>query len=270
VPKVSGTFLWHTRREKFPKGRAPRAQRSFSCFVIPTPTDPSVNPRFFRRVALIETPFPSRETLGILLPDEGHHLLMAEIINPMIVTQAALGLRVAELLALRVQDVDFMRDRVRVEFQLTQNGLDRVDPKTPRSRRTLPLPQVVKGALAAHITEFPPAKDGSLFTTERGNLYRQEHYGARIFAPAVRKAGLPEGVTSHDLRHHFASVMLQATGNPMLVAEMLGHENASLVLKVYGHLMPGSEGQMRRVIDAAWSETGQKPVKTSESRSESL
>jgi hypothetical protein len=48
--------------------------------------------------------------------------------------------------------------------------------------------------------------------------------------------------------------MLQATGNPVLVAEMLGHENAALVIKVYGHLMPGSEDQMRRVIDAAWSE----------------
>jgi hypothetical protein len=47
--------------------------------------------------------------------------------------------------------------------------------------------------------------------------------------------------------------MLQATGNPILVAEMLGHENASLVLSTYGHLMPGTEDHMRRVIDAAWA-----------------
>jgi integrase len=70
---------------------------------------------------------------------------------------------------------------------------------------------------------------------------------------------LPAGTTTYDLRHHSASVMLQATGNPVLVAEMLGHENATLVLKVYGHLMPGSEDQIRRVDR---SETGHKLIKS--------
>ena len=171
----------------------------------------------------------------------------------MIITQAGLGLRIAELLALRVSDVDFLRRTVKIESQLTQNGLERVPPKTPRSKRTLPLPVTVADALARHIAAFPPADDGSLFTTEAGYLYRQEHYGARIFRPAVRAAGLPDGSTPHDLRHHFASVMLRATGDPMLVAEMLGHENATLVLKVYGHLMPGSEDRMRQAIDIAWT-----------------
>ena len=47
----------------------------------------------------------------------------------MIVTQAGLGLRVAELLALRVEDVNFLGRTVKIDWQLTQNGLDRVDPK---------------------------------------------------------------------------------------------------------------------------------------------
>jgi hypothetical protein len=49
----------------------------------------------------------------------------------------------------------------------------------------LPLPNVVAEALAAHIAEFPAPEDGSLFTAATGMLYRQEHNGARIFAPAV-------------------------------------------------------------------------------------
>jgi len=35
--------------------------------------------------------------------------------------------------------------------------------------------------------------------------------------------------------------------------ERLGHENATLVLKTYGHLMPDSEDRTRRAIDTAWS-----------------
>jgi integrase len=83
----------------------------------------------------------------------------------MVITQAGLGLRAAELLALRVQDVDFLRRTVRVEWQTSPDGKRRVPPKTPRSRRTIPLPGVVTEALAAHIAEYPPADDGSLFTT---------------------------------------------------------------------------------------------------------
>jgi integrase len=100
----------------------------------------------------------------------------------------------------------------------------------------------------------PCISSGSLFTTANGNLWRQEHYGARVFTPAVRGAGLPAGTTSHDLRHHYASVLLEAGESVVAVAERLGHENATLVLKTYGHLMPDNEDRTRRAIDDAWSD----------------
>ena len=83
----------------------------------------------------------------------------------MIIIQAGLGLRIAELLALRREDVDFLRRTVRVEWQLTQDGKHRVPPKTPRSRRTVPLPTVVAETLAAHISEFAPAEDRLVLKT---------------------------------------------------------------------------------------------------------
>jgi Phage integrase family len=181
---------------------------------------------------------------------------MPERCRAMVITQAGLGLRIAELLALRVQDVDFLRRTVRIEWQLTPDGKRPVPPKTPRSRRTLPLPNVVAEALAAHIAEFPLAEDGSLFTTAAGLLYRQEYYGARVLAPAVRKRGLPAGTTSHALRHHYASLLLAAGESVVAVAERLGHENATLVLTTYGHLMLHSEDRTRRAIDAAWTVDG--------------
>ena len=115
---------------------------------------------------------------------------------------------------------------------------------------------MVGKALAAHIAEFPPTEDGSLFTTANGNLYRHEHYVARIFAPSVKKAELPAGTTSHALRHHYASVLLAAGESVVAVAERLGHENAALGPKTYGHLMPDSEDRTRRAIDDAWTNDG--------------
>ncbi|HEY6684941.1 MAG TPA: hypothetical protein VI094_01900 [Propionibacteriaceae bacterium] len=58
--------------------------------------------------------------------------------------------------AVRIEDVNFLRRRARVEDQQTVDGRYRTDPKTPRSRRTLPLPSVVADASLRHIAEFPP------------------------------------------------------------------------------------------------------------------
>jgi integrase len=122
----------------------------------------------------------------------------------------------------------------------------------PRSKRDVPLPQVAADAIAAHLARFPPAEDGTIFTGANGLRHRGDWYGTRVFRSAVAAADLPKGTTSHDLRHHYASVLLAAGESVMAVAERLGHDDASLVLKTYGHLMPDSEDRTRRAVDEAW------------------
>jgi integrase len=141
----------------------------------------------------------------------------------MVLTQAGLGLRIGELLALRVQDVDFLRRTVRIEWQFTQGSKgERSEPKTPRSRRTIPLPRVVAEALASHLAASPAAEDGTIFTTRKGVPLGHVYYGHNLMGRAVTEAGLPRGTTSHDLRHHYASVLLAAGESVVAVAERLG------------------------------------------------
>lgn len=170
----------------------------------------------------------------------------------MVLTQAGLGLRIGELLGLRVPDVDFLRRTVRVEWQFTSGSKERSEPKTPRSRRTIPAPQVVLDAIAGHLASYPAGADGAVFTTTAGTPLGHVYYGHNLFRKAVASAGLSEGTTSHDLRHHFASLLLAAGESVIAVAERLGHDDAALVLSTYGHLMPDSEDRTRRAVDAAW------------------
>jgi integrase len=125
--------------------------------------------------------------------------------------------------------------------------------KTPRSRRTIPAPQVVLDALAAHLAQYPAGEDGTIFTTTAGDRLGHVYYGHDLIGRAVERAGLPVGTTSHDLRHHYAGVLLAAGESVVAVAERLGHEDTGLVLSTYGHLMPESEDRTRRAVDAAWS-----------------
>lgn len=177
----------------------------------------------------------------------------------MVLAQAGLGLRLGELLALRAQDVDFLRRTVRVEHQLAEHTRERVDPKTPRSRRTIPLPTMVAEGLAEHMRIHPPLKDGSLFYGNNGRVYGHSMYGTKTLKRTVDRltaaegSTFPAGSTSHDLRHHYASVLLAAGESVIAVAERLGHDDATMVLKVYGHLMPDNEDRTRKAIDDAWA-----------------
>jgi len=178
----------------------------------------------------------------------------------LVLTQAGLGLRVGELLALRVGDVEFLRREVAITQQLQPVTRERVPLKTRRSRRTVPLPRVVSEALAEHIAAYPPGEDGSIFTGETtGRPYAREVY-YRAFAKAARQAGLPDGTTSQALRHHYVSVLLDAGESIVTVAERIG-DSPAMVLDVYGHMMPDTEDRTRRAVDAAWEQAATSTVR---------
>jgi integrase len=166
----------------------------------------------------------------------------------MVTVHAGLGLRLGELLALRVQDVNFDFHAVRIEGQLTQDGKQRVDTKN-QVHRTVPMPEVVAETIREHMVQFTMSEDGLIFTVN-GKPWRQDQYD-RVLRKAVQEAGLPAGTTSHALRHHYVSVLLHAGLSVHEVAERIG-DTAEMVIRVYGHVMPDSEDRTRHAIDAAW------------------
>jgi len=185
-------------------------------------------------------------------------------VQAMILAQAGLGLRIGELLSLRVQDIDFLRREVSIHQQLDRlapvASAARAPLKTPGSRRKVPLPSVTAEVLAEHIRRFAPGPDGSIFMCPwgRGSARRglwNATAQSRAYRAAAGAAGLPSGTTSHDLRHHYASVLLAAGESVHAVAERIG-DTPQMVLTTYGHVMPDQEDRTRRVIDAAWKDAG--------------
>lgn len=193
-------------------------------------------------------------------------------VQALILAQAGLGLRVSELIALRVADVDFLRREVHITEQLSRYGGGRVPLKTAGSRRAVPLPSVTAEVLAGHIRQFPPVPGGLIFSPSQHSGLRSD--GRRYNGPRGRAnrtwpqttanhayhaaavaAGLPDGTSSHDLRHHYASVLLAAGESVHTVAERIG-DTPQMVFTTYGHVMPDQEDRTRRVIDAAWKAAG--------------
>jgi integrase len=179
---------------------------------------------------------------------------MAPRYRAMVVAQAGLGLRVSELLALQLHDVNFLKRTVRITRQVTPDGRGYTDPKTERSTRTIPLTQQVAEALAEHIKLYPPLEDGLLFYSRQGNPYSPGWYSSDVFPEASRKAGLPE-IRPHDLRHFFASVLVEQGVDVVTTAAALG-DRPEEVMRTYAHLMPSAEDKTRAVLEAVWGGLG--------------
>ena len=106
--------------------------------------------------------------------------------------------------------------------------------------------------LAAHLAAFGEGPDRLLFTNERRAADPSATGSPRRSRGRQRRQG-SSGVTFHDLRHHFASVLIGAGCSIKAVEEALGHANASETLDTYRPLWPADEDRMRAAVDGAWS-----------------
>lgn len=151
----------------------------------------------------------------------------------------ATGLRQGELLGLRWSDVDLALGTltVRHALQRVDGRLQLVETKTPRSRRTVPLPDIALQALRK--AQDGPMIGTHLFTTPSGGpLYGTAVY--RDFLAVTRAAGLPR-IRFHSLRHTAASLLLAQGVHPRVVMEMLGHSTIALTMNTYSHVIPALE-----------------------------
>lgn len=141
-------------------------------------------------------------------------------------------------------------------------------PKYDKTR-TVPLPSPVKLALAEYIREFPPKEitlpwgtpDGSphtaklIVTSAWGKVVDAKDFNKDRWKPALRAADVAHGKYEngmHELRHFFASVLLDQGESIKAVSEWLGHADASFTLQTYTHLMPSSDQRTRSVIDGLY------------------
>ncbi|MFW3171167.1 tyrosine-type recombinase/integrase [Geodermatophilus sp. CPCC 206100] len=171
------------------------------------------------------------------------------------VLAAGTGMRQGEVFGLTVDRINFLRRQVTVDRQLILvPGKEPflAPPKTAASNRTIPLPQVVVDALAAHLAAFPAGAEGFLFTTDSGKPIRRTAFSAQVWQPAARAAGLPPAETFHGLRHHYASLLIRHGESVKTVQARLGHASASETLDTYSHLWPDSEERTREAVDEAW------------------
>ncbi len=81
-----------------------------------------------------------------------------------------------------------------------------------------------------------------VFCSETGGLLHPHNLRDRVFYRLLKAAGLRQ-VRFHDLRHTFASLLLQQGESPVYVKEQMGHSSIQVTVDLYGQLIPGGNKQ---------------------------
>jgi integrase len=170
------------------------------------------------------------------------------------------GLRRGELAGLRWDSVDLDGSSLqitRARVLVNGNPID-TTPKTEAGKRRIPLDDFLVSRLRSHrsqqaaerLAAGPAWSDESyVFADQLGAPLHPEYISTR-FERLTDRAGLRR-IRLHDLRHTAASLMLAAGEPPKVVAEILGHSSVTMVLNVYGHVLPGmSEAAGGRLSEA--------------------
>jgi integrase len=215
----------------------------------------------------VRPPRLSRTERRSLTPAEAGSLLShlkGDRLESVFIVALSTGLRRGEVLGLRWQDVD-LEGRVlfvRQALQRVDRALKMVPPKTHRSSRPIPLPQFAVTAFSQQ--KVRQANDrrlvgrawedgGLVFTTEIGTPLEPRNVNRRFYA-ARSAAGL-EWVRLHDLRHAFATFLLDQGEGLRTVMDLLGHSTIRLTADTYGHVLPSRARKAADVIDKVLGNT---------------
>jgi integrase len=176
-----------------------------------------------------------------------------ETLRAPILVQAGSGLRQGELVGLTVDRVDFLRRTIQVDRQLVTPNTGRPQfgpPKTKASVRVGPVPKMVIDAIADHLAQFP--SEDLIFKNSHGDPWARRSFLLQ-FARAVKRAKLPKEVTSHDLRHFYASLLIRHAESVKTVPARLGHASAVETLNTYGHLWDDADDRTREAVELAFA-----------------
>ena len=190
-----------------------------------------------QRPGLVEDiPFPRQpKRLPVVLSPGELARFFAAIPNlkhrTVLMTMYAAGLRVLEALHLRVADVDSARQCLRV-----------AQGKGQKDRYTL-LPPTLLQQLRTYWKATHPASEW-LFPGRSAARPLDATAVQRQCGPAARRAGLAKRVTTHTMRHCFATHLLEAGTDLRTIQQLLGHRSLQTTA-VYLHVVTPQQGLPR-------------------------
>ena len=154
------------------------------------------------------------------------------------------GLRVGELLALTLKDIDF--EDGTISITKTYHFMDGQDvltsPKTPSSNRKVSMPAFLIDEIKEYLDMiYKPKDDERLFQFRRTQLNKNLEY-------LIEQHDLKK-ITIHGLRHSHVSLLISKKYDIFEVSKRIGHKSIVTTQNIYGHLFDGVQRTIANDLD---------------------
>ncbi len=149
----------------------------------------------------------------------------------------------AELLALTSADLDFEKQTIRINksYQRIKQRDVITDPKTPKSIRTVSMPDFLSEELQDYIRSlYKIGKDDRLFPITKSYLHREMKRGCE-------ESGVKR-IRIHDLRHSHVSLLIEMGFSVVAIADRVGHESIDITYR-YAHMLPSAQSDMANKLN---------------------
>ncbi len=157
------------------------------------------------------------------------------------------GLRRSELRALRWSDVKLGENLIDIARAWDDNEGEQT-PKTKGSARKVPIIPALRALLEQHAQTTGRSGHDLVF----GRTEADPFVPSTIRARALKGWAVPDPpldpITLHQCRHSFASLMIAAGCNAKALSVVMGHASITITFDRYGHLMPGGEAEVGRLL----------------------
>jgi len=140
--------------------------------------------------------------------------------NTMLKLCYGMGLRVSEIVHLKITDID------------SKNMQAFIERAKGKKDRYVNLPERILVQLRTYYLEYKPKK--YLFEGQYGDQYSIRS-AQQVFSDALKKAKINKKVGIHGLRHSFATHLLEAGTDISFIQELLGHNDLKTTLR-YTHV----------------------------------
>ena len=185
------------------------------------------------------------EQISAALPEDSFGILIAMLIET--------GIRVGELLALEVSDIDFEEKTIDINKSVSYIKNQSTDkskfivhpPTTPNGYRKLHIMPNLEILLKRQIDILNSQRQQCnkqnnsvlLFPASDGG-YQSQHTVRKRFIKLQKQAAITDIKTIHSLRHTFVVSALNSGVSIQNIAGVIGHKNESTTLKFYAHYLP--------------------------------
>jgi integrase len=205
----------------------------------------------------VEKPRVPHREMDFLTKEEIHRLLSAVSQDryPFFLTAISTGMRLGELLAMKWSHIDWNRGVYFVKESLYKGRF--VEPKSATSKRSINLPRTLLEVLRTHKARQSERRlqigekyldNDLMFCTAVGTPLDRGNVVKREFWPLLKKVGLRR-IRFHDLRHTFATLLIDQGESPKYIQAQLGHASIQVTMDRYGHLLPDVHQQAAQRLD---------------------